>query len=60
MLTIIDSDRRQYLFWTLMFACILLIFVGVVLTMSDRGSLWSLGSLLVGSLGLVSGIVIGR
>lgn len=43
-----------------MFACILLIFVGVVLTMSDRGSLWSLGSLLVGSLGLVSGIVIGR
>jgi uncharacterized membrane protein YcjF (UPF0283 family) len=60
MLTIIDSDKRQYLFWAAMLACILLIFAGVVLTMSEHSGLWSLGCLLVGSLGLVIGILIGR
>ena len=60
MLTIIDSDRRQYLFWTGMFISALLIFVGVVLAMSEIGGLWGFGCILVGSIGLVTGIVMGR
>ena len=44
----------------MMFMSALLIFVGVVLTMSEIGGLWGFGCILVGGIGLVAGIVMGR
>jgi len=60
MQTINESDRRQYLFWILMFVIVVLISVGVLMTMSEAGGLWPVGCLSLGSLGLIGGIITGR